>query len=81
MAPFIGVRSSRLCSEARRKGEGILIQPVGLPILDTDFTKVEIDATVKEFPSDHAPGPNGFNGFFIKKCWSIIRDDFYRLCQ
>jgi hypothetical protein len=23
-------------------------------------------------PADHAPGPDGFNGMFMKKCWGII---------
>ena len=28
-------------------------------------------------PVDKAPGPDGFNGMFMKKCWSIIKQDFY----
>jgi hypothetical protein len=31
-------------------------------------------------PCDKAPGPDGFNGMFIKKCWHIIRNDIYELC-
>lgn len=34
---------------------------------------------IKSIPSDHAPGPDGFNGLFIEKCWHIIKDDFLRL--
>src|SRR4051812_25996860 len=30
-------------------------------------------------PADKAPGPDGFNGAFIKKCWNIICQNFYRL--
>jgi hypothetical protein len=30
-------------------------------------------------PADKAPGPDGFNGVFIKKCWPIIKEDIYRL--
>lgn len=41
----------------------------------------EIDQAVKDMPSSRAPGPGGFNGFFMKKCWQIIADDFYRLCK
>jgi hypothetical protein len=48
--------------------------------LENYFTKEEIDAAVEEFSSDHSLGLKGFNGF-IKKCWSIIADDFYKLCQ
>jgi hypothetical protein len=32
-------------------------------------------------PSDKAPGPDGFNGLFMKRCWQIIKSDFYKLCQ
>jgi hypothetical protein len=32
-------------------------------------------------PSDHAPGPDGFNGAFFKRCWPIIKDDILRLCK
>jgi hypothetical protein len=31
-------------------------------------------------PPDKAPGPDGFNGLFLKKCWQFIKEDFYRLC-
>jgi hypothetical protein len=58
-----------------------LIQAVPLLVLDDPFSKEEIDAAVKEMPSDHAPGPDGFNGFFMKHCWNIIVEDFYRLCE
>jgi hypothetical protein len=36
---------------------------------------------VKNLPNNNAPGPDGFNGFFIKKCWNIIKQDFERLIQ
>ena len=28
-------------------------------------------------PNNKALGPDGFNGLFLKKCWPIVRDDFY----
>jgi hypothetical protein len=31
-------------------------------------------------PSDKSPGPDGFNIDFVKKCWPIINQDFYKLC-
>ena len=37
--------------------------------LTTPFTKVEIDAVVNDMPPDRAPGPDGFNGAFLKACW------------
>lgn len=30
---------------------------------------------------DRAPGPNGFNGLFLKKCWNIVKEDFVKLCH
>ena len=31
-------------------------------------------------PVDKSPGPDGFNGHFLKSCWDIIAPDFYKLC-
>jgi hypothetical protein len=58
-----------------------LIQPVQLPVMDVPFTKEDIDTVIKEMAPNRAHGPDGFNGFFMNKCWHIICDDFYRLCQ
>jgi len=45
--------------------------------LDDDFSQDEIDTVIKKnLPNSHAPGLDGFNGLFIKKCWSIVKDDF-----
>ena len=30
-------------------------------------------------PIDKAPGPDGFNGLFVKRCWSIISTNFILL--
>lgn len=30
---------------------------------------------------DKSPGPDGFNGLFMKRCWQIITYDFYALCE
>ncbi|XP_073358285.1 uncharacterized protein [Aegilops tauschii subsp. strangulata] len=53
----------------------------GLQALSAPFTHEEIDKVVKEMLADRAPGPDGFSGSFIKSCWQIIKDDFYRLCS
>ena len=53
----------------------------GLEELTTPFTHKEIDKVVREMPSDRAPGPDGFNGCFLKSCWHIIKHDFYTLCN
>lgn len=52
-----------------------------MPDLDFPFTKMEIDQAIKDMPTDQAPGPDGCNGHFMKKCWGIISQDFYRLCD
>jgi hypothetical protein len=32
-------------------------------------------------PLDKAPGQDGFNELFLKKCWHIIKQDVYNLCM
>lgn len=45
-----------------------------------ELTKEEIDIVIAELlPSNKSPGPDGFNGDFLKKCWPIIAEDFYDL--
>jgi hypothetical protein len=36
---------------------------------------------VKHLKTDRAPGLDGFNGLFVKKCWPIIKEDFINLCK
>lgn len=52
-----------------------------LQCLVAPFLRSEIDNIVKTMPADKAPGPDGFNGVFIKKCWPLIKNDIYRLFQ
>jgi hypothetical protein len=40
----------------------------------------DIDTVIKQMHANKAPGPDGFNGFFLKNCWDIIKEDFYNLC-
>jgi hypothetical protein len=35
--------------------------------LEEPFKKDEIDQIVQQLPSDKSPGPDGFNGYFLKK--------------
>lgn len=59
---------------------GSLLHKVyGLEILTRPFEEKEMDEEIKNMPVDRAPGPDGFNGLFLKKCWSIIKEDFYKL--
>jgi len=41
---------------------------VDLDALVAPFTKEEIDQVERQMPIDKPPGPDGFNGFFMKKC-------------
>ena len=45
------------------------------------FTSEEMDLVLKMMPSYRAPGPNGFNGCFLKSCSHIIKHDFYKMCS
>ncbi|KAM3260750.1 hypothetical protein ACQJBY_051787 [Aegilops geniculata] len=56
-----------------------LIQPKDLSELEAPFTMDEIDQVIKYIHSDRAPGPDGFNGLFLKKCWDIIKQDIYTM--
>ena len=59
-----------------------LYQPYSnLDDLYPPFSKDEIDALILDLPNDKAPSPNGFNWFFFKKAWNIIREDVYTLCK
>ena len=57
-----------------------LIQRVdGLEDLSLPFTDSEVDAIIKNMPCDRASGPDGFTGLFLKRCWSILKEDFMQL--
>lgn len=60
---------------------GALVQICQLPVMHDDFSDEEIKAALADMPSNHAPGPDGFNGLFIKKYWHLIEPDFKRLCK
>jgi hypothetical protein len=57
-----------------------IIQPVeGLEELTVPFTKKEMDDVIKHMPVDPAPGPDGYNGLFLKRCWPIVQNEFDHL--
>jgi hypothetical protein len=56
-----------------------IVQSHDLSHLDNHFTKEEIATVIKEMPIDKAPGPVGFNGKFLKKCWHLVKEDFMKL--
>ena len=49
--------------------------------LEVPFSTKEIDAIVMNMPADKSPGPDGFNGFFLKRCWNTMKNLFYKLCN
>jgi len=51
----------------------------GLSFLESPFSNDEIDAVIKELPNDKSPGPDGFTNEFLKRCWPVIKGDFYNL--
>jgi len=44
------------------------------------FSIEDIDSVIKQMAADKAPGPDGFNGVFLKSCSEIVKTDFYNLC-
>lgn len=43
--------------------------------LDNPFSEAEVWKAILASPAEKAPGPDGFNGIFFRKCWDIIKDD------
>jgi hypothetical protein len=58
-----------------------LVHSHDLQSIEEPFTKEDIDKVIKAMPNDKATGLDGFNGLFLKKCWHIIKGDFYELCS
>lgn len=59
-----------------------LIQPQDdLSWLHQPFTQEEINEVVSSMPTQKSPSLDGFNTDFIKRCWPLIKEDFYALCQ
>jgi mannosylglycoprotein endo-beta-mannosidase len=51
----------------------------GLEEISQPFLQEEIELVLKQMPPDKSPGPDGFTGLFLKKCWPIIKQDFFKL--
>jgi hypothetical protein len=45
------------------------------------FSPSEIDKVIQLIPMDKSLGSDDFNARFLKKCWHIIKEDFYQLFQ
>jgi hypothetical protein len=61
--------------------DSLLDSGVDLSSLEIPFSNQEIDNIIKNMPTDKSPGPDGFNNEFLKKCWPVIKQDFYNLCS
>lgn len=53
----------------------------GLEDLSQPFSDSEVESVIKNMPPDRAPGPDGFSGLFLEKCWPILKEDFMQLVQ
>lgn len=47
--------------------------------LSIPFTKLDIDAVVKEMSSLKAPGPDGYQVLFYQKNWELVSKNVYEL--
>jgi hypothetical protein len=56
-----------------------IIESHDLLHLDNPFTNDEIEAVIKEIPSDRAPGPVGFNEHLLKQSWPTVKLEFTQL--
>jgi hypothetical protein len=45
------------------------------------FSTEEIDNVIKDLKNDKSPNPDGLNTDLMKKCWPVIKQDFYYLCS
>lgn len=50
--------------------------PQDLCHLDVPFTEQEVHSTIRNMPKEKAPGPDGYIGTFLCKCWNIIKKDW-----
>lgn len=49
--------------------------------LEEPFTSEEVEAVVKMFEGDKAPGPDGFNMYFFQKCWNTVKEDVMKTVE
>lgn len=71
---------SNLLGKTMDRSVALNLDFVGLPShnmgeLDPPFSEKDVWETIKQLPSDKAPGPDGFTGRFYKACWPLIKDD------
>jgi hypothetical protein len=59
---------------------GIELEALDIPTKDLHelerlFSEEEVWNTIRELPSDRAPGPDGFTGAFYQRAWPVIKHD------
>jgi hypothetical protein len=59
---------------------GLLAGSADLSYLEEPLSTKEIDDVISEFPNNKSPRPDGFKAEFLRKCWAIIKKEFYELC-
>jgi hypothetical protein len=69
-----------LLGSTRNREHPIDLQSLGIPShdladLDIPFSEKEVWETIKQLPSDKAPGLDVFTGAFYKTCWPLIKGD------
>jgi hypothetical protein len=59
-----------------------ILEPIAdLEDLILPFSNEKINEIVSNLESDKSAGADGFNTDFMKKCWLVVKEDFYKLCQ
>lgn len=61
--------------------QDLIQQVVDLDFITEPFSREEIDNIISKLPVDKSPGPDGFNGLFMKRFRHIISQDFYDFCN
>jgi len=45
------------------------------------ITIEEVDQAIKEMPVGNVSGPGGFTTYFFHHCWSMVREDVWKLVE
>ncbi|XP_021769748.1 uncharacterized protein LOC110734000 [Chenopodium quinoa] len=66
--PIVDLVTMRRGKQLSSVSRSYLIRPI---------SHAEIDASLKGIDNTKAPGIDGFNSFFFKRSWHIVKDDIY----
>ena len=47
--------------------------------LEKDFSEEEVRSAINDLGKEKAPGPDGFNIAFFRRCWEIVMGDMMGL--